>query len=166
MENPSASNFLLSPVGVRTMPETTFFFVAGEPVEIAALDRMLDILLERLYAAKELAQLAQVGPDITRYYPQEPGRDRFRMEVGIPVKAGTQPAGEAQVKTLPPFPCAGVLLWGSLAQTPRAYEAVAKELKGSGLVPSGENREWNYFFEAVESPNNLIGIYMGIQSQG
>jgi len=32
----------------------------------------------------------------------------------------------------------------------------------AGLDHTGECREWNYHFESVDSPNNLIGLYMEV----
>lgn len=88
------------------------------------------------------------------------------MQVGIPVKPGTRPAGEAQVKTLPPFHCVGLLLWGSLAHTVQAYETLSKAIDEAGLERTGEGREWNYYFEGVDSPHNLMGLYLGVRPRG
>jgi hypothetical protein len=158
--------FMITPMRQMLMPEITFFYVTNQPTEIGNLDRDLDFLLDRLYAAKAQAGMAEAGPDITRYYNVNPGHhpgepDLFLMEVGIPVKPGTLPAGEAKIKTLPPFPCAGLLLWGSLMHVGQAYDALKQSLQSSGLKHSGESREWNYRFESVDSPINLLGLYMG-----
>jgi hypothetical protein len=94
-------------------------------------------------------------------HPGEP--DMFLMEVGIPVKPGTQPAGAAQIKTLPPYRCTALLLWGSLAHVVLAYETLQKAMQEAGLEPTGENQEWNYYFQSVESPHNLMGLYIGVR---
>jgi hypothetical protein len=123
--------------------------------------------LDSLHAAKAQANLGEKGPDITRYYKVANGQagepDLTLMEVGIPVKPGTQPAGAAQVKTLPPYRCAGLLLWGSLAHIVAAYESLQKAMQAAGLQHTGECQEWNYYFWSVESPHNLMGLYMGIR---
>jgi hypothetical protein len=167
MQPIASPEYLISSMRVLTMPEMTFFSVACQPTAFANLDRELDILLSDLYKAKEQANLANAGPDITRYYPvegdnQTGGPGLFRMEVGIPVKPGTPPAGDARVEKLPPYHCAGLLLWGSLLQTPQAYGALAQALQEAGLERTGECREWNYWFEKVESPLNLFGLYMQV----
>jgi effector-binding domain-containing protein len=159
--------FVISPMRQMLMPEITFFYVTNQPTALANLDRDLDLLLDSLYAAKAQAGIAEAGPDITRYYavntgahPGEP--ELFLMEVGIPVKPGTLPAGEAKIKILPPFPCAGLLLWGSLAHVRQAYDTLKQNIQSAGLKHTGESREWNYRFESVDSPYNLMGLYMGI----
>jgi hypothetical protein len=167
MELQASPECIISPMRVQTLRETTFFYVTNQPTPFAELDRDLDPLLESLYAAKAQANPDDAGPDIVRYYKAggaapEGGPELWWMEVGIPVKAGTQPAGTAQVKVLPPYPCAGVLLWGSLAHIVEAYEALNRGMREAGLEPSGDNREWTYYFESGESPHNLMAIYMGI----
>ena len=128
------------------------------------LDEVLDSLLESLYEARRLAPITEPGPDIVRYY--KTGGDESNlsvMEVGIAVKPGTQPVGNAQVKTLPPYHCAGVLLWGSLvAHIVPAYETLSQAMKEAGLQHTGEVRECTYYFERIDSPNNLMGIYKGV----
>jgi effector-binding domain-containing protein len=160
--------FLISAMRLLTMPEITFFYVTNQPTAFANLDRDLDLLLDSLYAAKTQAGIAEAGPDITRYYKADNGThigkpDLYLMEVGIPVKPGTPPAGEAHIKTLPPYHCAGLLLWGSLVpHITQAYDTLKQNIQSAGLKPTGECREWNYRFESVDSPNNLLGLYMGI----
>ncbi len=164
MESQAIPEFFISPMRVQTLPEITFFYVTSPPIPFADLDKHLDPLLESLYAAKAQAGLGETGPDITRYYEVSVGEpDMFLMEVGIPVKPEMQPAGAAQVKILPTYRCASLLLWGSLLHIVEAYEALQKGMREAGLEHTGECQEWNYYFWSVESPHNLIGLYMGIQ---
>jgi len=158
------TEYLIGQMRVVTMGEITYFYVSNQPTEFKNLDRDLDILLDKLEQAKKLAGLAAVGPDVVRYFPagsQE--ADLFWMEVGIPVSAGTSPVGEARVKTLPPYRCAGMLLWGGLMHMGQTHLALERVVVEAGLRKTGEYREWNYWFESVDSPNNLIGLYLGIQ---
>jgi hypothetical protein len=167
MTTQATPEFIISPMRVQTLPEITFFYVTSEPIPFTDLDKHLDPLLESLYAAKAQANLGETGPDITRYYKVSTGEpDMFLMEVGIPLKPGMQPAGAAQVKTLPLYPCASLLLWGSLAHIVDAYEALQKGMQEAGLEHTGECQEWNYYFRNVESPHNLVGITMGVKLRG
>ena len=163
MNSQANPEFWISPLRRLTQAEMTYFFVANQPAPFADLDR----LLESLYAAKALAGLGETGPDITRYYPlkaSQPGEpDLYQLEVGIPVKPGTRPAGAAQVKQLPPFECAGMLLWGSLAHITQAYQSLIQAIREAGLEQTGESREWNYWFESVDSPVNLMGLFMAVR---
>jgi effector-binding domain-containing protein len=157
--------FVISQVRVMTMREMTFFYVTNQPTAFANLEGDLDPLLASLYAAKTQANIAEAGPDIVRYYRLgtvgEP--DLWLMEVGIPVKPGTLPAGDALVKTLPPYRCAALLLWGSLAHIVQAYDTLRQAIVEAGLEQAGECQEWNYRFDSVDSPHNLLGLYMEVR---
>jgi len=164
MEPQATSEFFISPMRVQTLPEISFFYITGKPVPFADLDKDFDALLDSLEAAKAQAHLDQAAPNIVRYCKvdgSEPGL--FLMEVGTLVKPGTPPAGAAQVKKLAPFHCAGLLLWGGLSHIAAAYEALQKAIGEAGLAPTGENQEWTYYFEAVDSPHNLMAVYIGVK---
>jgi hypothetical protein len=166
MEPQATPEFFISPMRVQTLPEISLFYIAGKPVPFADLDKDFDALLDSLEAAKAQAHLDQAAPNITRYYKvggSEPGL--FLMEAGTLVKPGTQPAGAAQVKKLAPFHCAGLLLWGGLTHIGAAYEALQKAIDEAGLAPTGENEEWTYYFEAVDSPHNLMALYIGVKGK-
>lgn len=164
MESQAMSEFFISPMRVQTLPEITFFYVTSPPIPFADLDKYLDPLLESLYAAKAEASLGETGPDIVRYYKVGDGdEDKLLMEVGIPVKPEMQPAGAAQVKVLPPYHCASLLLWGSLMHIEEAYEALQKGMREAGLEHTDECQEWTYYFLGVESSHNLMGITMGVK---
>jgi hypothetical protein len=166
MEPQTTPEFLITQMRVLTMKEMTFFYVTAQPVPFDRLDESLDALLSSLYIAKAQTHLTEAGPDIVRYYPA--GTDRpglFVMEVGVLVKPGTEPAGEAQVKLLPPYRCASLLLWGGpVAHIGQTYETLSQAIQTAGLERTGECREYTYWFESVDSPNNLMGIYMGLES--
>jgi hypothetical protein len=166
METQPMPEFIISPMRVQMLPEINFFYIAGSPMPLNELDKDFDAMLDSLETAKAQAHLDRPGPDIVRYYKvdaSEPGL--FQMEVGILVKPGTQPAGSGRVKTLTPIHCAGVLFWGSLVHIRAAYESLHKAIQEAGLVPTGENQEWTYYFENSESPRNLMGIYIGVKEK-
>ena len=168
MEPQATPEFLIGQMRVLTMREMTFFYVTNQPIPFADLDKDFDPLLDKLSEAQAQAGISEAGPGITRYYkvstgahPGEP--DLYRMECGVSVKPGIQPAGEAQVKALPPYHCAALLHWGSLMHIAQAYEALLQAVKDAGLQPTGETREWNFYFESSESPNDLIGLFMEVR---
>jgi effector-binding domain-containing protein len=163
MEPQAATDFLIGQMRVLTMPALTYFYVTNQPVPFADLDKDFDPLLDKLCEAQALAHIPEAGPEITRYYKVSAGEpDLYLMETGVSVKPGTLPAGEALVRTLPPYRCAALMHWGGLLHLAQSYAALSQAVKAAGLQPTGECREWNFYFESVESPNDLIGLYMGI----
>lgn len=162
MEAQATPEFVISQMRVQTMREQPFFYVVSRPTAMGGLDKELDLLMPKLEAAQAAADIAQVGPVVIRYFGSgDP--DTFVMEVGVPVKAGTQPAGKAQVKTLPLFRCASLLYWGSLEHIGQAYETLTQSIREAGLEQTGEGREWYYHFEGDASPNNVIGLHIEIR---
>jgi hypothetical protein len=156
------AEYLISQMRVLTMREQSFFYVACPPTAMTALDQELDRMMPLLGAAREEAHVVGDAPVIVRYFPTGEA-DLYVMEAGVPVKPGTQPAGEAQVKTLPPYRCAALLYWGSLEHIGEAYGALNQAIKDAGLEQTGEGREWYYHFEGDTSPNNVIGLHMEIR---
>jgi effector-binding domain-containing protein len=168
METSSTPEFVIGQTRLVNLAEMTYFYVANQPTPIGNLDRDLDAMMPELEAAKAEAGIPEAGPVVLRYYPVEaPGNAEgpalFRMEVGVPVRAGVQPAGAAQVKTLPPFPCAALLYWGSLAHVREAYDALFQAIRAGGLEHIGEGREWYYHFEGDASPNNVLGLCLAVR---
>ncbi len=162
METQASQDFMVTPTRVLNLPAITFFYVTCPPVAFADLDKVLDPLLEALYQARQAAPITSGGPDMVRYYKADGDSDLYTMEVGLLVEPDTKPAGGARVKQLPPYHCAAVILWGSLEHIVQAYEALGQAMKAAGLQHNGEVRECTFAFEAVDSPNNLMAIYMGI----
>jgi hypothetical protein len=162
METQTTPEFIISQMRVQTMREQPFFYVVSRPTMMSGLDEELDLLIPKLEAAQAEAHVGDGAPVIVRYFPADTP-DVYLMETGIPVKAGTAPAGEAQVKTLPLYRCASLLYWGSLAHIGQAYEALMQAMREAGLEQTGEGREWHYHFEGDASPNNVIGLHMEIR---
>ncbi len=165
MSYQAVPEYVISQMRKLTIPEMTYFYVSNQPTPFSELDKDLDPLIEILHAAIAQTNLAEVGPDLLRYYPipveASAGRsDLFLMEIGVPVKPGSLPAGEAKIKVLPPYPCAALLLWGGMTHTPEAYRTLKKAMQEAGLKSVGECREWYYRVESFDSPHNLIGFFM------
>jgi len=155
--------YIIGQMRVQTMPEQPFFYVACPPIVMERLDEELNRLMPLLEAAQAEAHVGDGAPFIINYYPAgQPGE--FAMEVGIPVKPGALPTGEAQVKTLPPYRCAALLYWGSLEHIKEAYDVLMAAIKEAGLEQTGMGREWYYHFEGDASPNNVIGLHIEVRA--
>ena len=167
MQPTMTTDFLIGQMRMLTMREMTYFYVTNQPIPFADLDKDFDTLLDKLSAAQAQANIPDAGPEITRYYKVSQGAvgqpDLYLMETGVPVKPGTQPAGEAQVRTLPPYHCAGLLYWGSLLHISQAYGSLIQAVREAGLEPTSECREWNFYFESSESPNDIIALCMEVR---
>ena len=167
MNTPTTPEYLIGQMRILTMGEQPYFYVSNQPTLMSELDKDLDLLMPKLQVATVKAGISEAGPIVIRYYPvkNESGAGEpvlYVMEIGVPVKPETQPAGEALVKVLPAFRCAALLYWGSLAHIAEAYGALTEAIKEAGLSETGEGREWHYHFEGDTSPGNVLGLHMGI----
>jgi len=168
MDVPATPEFMIGHMRVLTMVEQTYFYISNQPTMMSELDKDLDLMIPRLEVAQAQANITEAGPVIIRYYPvNAEGRASeevlYLMEIGVPVKPGMKPAGEALVMTLPPFHCAALLYWGSLAHIVEAYGALNRAIKEAGLEHEGEGREWYYHFEGDTSLHNILGLHLAIR---
>jgi len=126
MELPTTPEFLIgqyAPDNARR----AYFYVASRRRHLR-LDNALDTLIPSSRPRRLKAGIAQVGPVVVRYYPADKPNMSI-LEIGVPVRPETQPAGVAQIKTLPPLRCASLLYWGSLAHITQAYETLIKAIR-------------------------------------
>jgi effector-binding domain-containing protein len=167
MYTSTTPEYMIGQMRVLTMVEQLYFYITNTPTPMSELDKDLNLMIPKLETAQALAGIAQVGPVIIRYHPvtNETAASQpllYVMEIGVPIKPETKPAGEALIKTLPPFHCAALLYWGSLAHIAEAYGALIQAIKDAGLEQMGEGREWHYHFEGDTSPNNVLGLHIEI----
>lgn len=87
----------------------------------------------------------------------------FKLQIGYPVADDTRAVAGFQLKKLPDFRCATVILSGSLGDMGEAYDKVWKASIAAGMKPTGETREAYLYWEGPDSSNNVIFIQIGIQ---
>ncbi|MFL7811278.1 MAG: GyrI-like domain-containing protein [Anaerolineae bacterium] len=150
--------FIFGQMRVQNMPGMPFFFVCTETT-MDGLSEAIDRLMPLLVAARDEGGVTTMGPLVMRYLGESMG-GAFRLEAGYPVAKGTQPAGEAQVATLPPFPCASLLYSGGMDHLSDAYDLLMEAIEDAGLQHVEEAREWYLYFEEDDSPNNVTLIQL------
>ena len=114
-------------------------------------------------SAKQAGAIAG-GPIILVYHgmTQDPNA-KFEVEAGLIVPVGTKAGGDAEVRQLEPFKCAGMVYTGQPALVGKAYEALIPAMMAGGSMPNMEMRQMILYFESEDSPNNMMLIQMGIQ---
>lgn len=152
--------FIFGQMRVQTMPSTPFFFVRTQTT-MDGLSEAIDRLMPLLMAARDEGGVTTAGPVVMRYLGESMG-GAFSLEAGFPVAEGTQPSGEAQVVTLPPFPCASLLYSGGLDHLSDAYDLLMEAIEDAGLQHVEEAREWYLYFEGDDSPNNVTLIQLKV----
>jgi len=72
------------------------------------------------------------------------------------LRIAAQPAGEVQIRWLPPFHCATALYTGSVQHLGEALGRLDQAMKEKGLKSTGEYRERYLYWEDDQSPNNVM----------
>jgi hypothetical protein len=114
-----------------------------------------------LFAALQAANIQLRGPMvfITEDRPADPDAV-FDLKMGIAVgKNAVAPSGY-EVDPLPPVECLTVLYGGPLSMIGQAFHKLLPSLDGPASVsaPTGEIREYFFYFESATSPNNVTLI--------
>lgn len=159
----SEHDYLVGKVRVIMAREERLFCVTTRaPIE--KLDEELDRLMPLLEAAQAEAGLRGAGPTVVRYFMTEEG-GIWRMDVGVPVTSWdwVQPAGQAQIVTIPAIHCGALLHWGSLAHIGTAYEMLRQGIADAGFRHAGEGREWYLHFTGDTSDDNVILLQLEVQ---
>lgn len=153
--------FLAGELRVQTIRAFEFFSI-GMQTTMEQLVQIAGDLIGRLSAARDAAGVTTAGPVVLYYRgagPQEP----FWMEAGFPVAAGTQAYGEAQVRRVESYRCAGLVYCGDLPHTvSHGYEALMQAMQRAGLQATGECWEWYLHFEDDDSPNNVTWLQLSV----
>jgi len=150
---------------VQTLTGFEFLYVSKEITHDqipAAIGELVGKAMEAMKSANVTPSGLATGAEVSIYRGAGEMGKPFTLESGFMVPAGTKPAGEAKVKAVPPWHCATVIYSGGI---PHLYEAITKlgeEMERAGLRMDGEYREYYFYWEGVESPNNIMLIAFGI----
>lgn len=145
---------------IRTTKAMDYFYVSVE-TNLAGLPEQIKKLLPGVARAAE-GQIS--GPPLLVYHGVTGDPDKkFQLEIGFPVKEGTQGADNYKVKKLEEFRCVSLLYTGPTAEISRAYEALRRPAAQGGHAATDESRQMMLYWEGEESPNNVIQIMVGIR---
>ena len=147
---------------VQTVRGFVFFHVSKD-ITMAEIPQAFGELIPLLEAALAEGRICKDGPMVARYLETPDNGDRFRLEVGYPVRPGTQPAGGAGVSHVEPYRCASLIYCGSLVNLPKGYDALEADIKRAGLRVTWESREVYYYFEDGASSNNVMHLQHHIE---
>jgi effector-binding domain-containing protein len=156
---PKIGELIVQTIPVRHYVSDSFetdFKSMGEPVR-----RTLAALIE---SARE-NDLALHGPVVHYYYgaPHQTPDKKFKMETGFLVHEGTKALGEFEVRELPAYKCASILYVGPGPRIGDAWQALYRSLREKGLTPTDEERELYLYWEANDSPNNIVQVQVGVK---
>jgi effector-binding domain-containing protein len=104
------------------------------------------------------------GPPMFVYHGASPDPAvEFTLDIGYIAPDDAKAAGDLKVTKLEKFHCMSVLYTGPAATIATAYEKVYPDLSKAGHTPASESREMFLYWEAPDSPNNVMQVSAGIQ---
>ncbi len=156
------ADYLIGEMHVQTLPAITYLYGSGQTT-LEEIAKTVEQLLPGLLKSVEEGKTHGAGGPLFIYVGMEDMSKPFTLQVGMPVKEGTQGFGEYKVRKLGEYKCATVLLTGSVAHLGEAYEKLMGAMEKAKLTPAGESRESYLYWEGAESANNVVQIQMGIK---
>lgn len=161
-------DYAIGEMRVQTMTGFEFLYVSKEITHDQIPQAIGELVGKAMDAMKEADITASgmpTGAEVSIYRNAVKVGQPFTLEAGFMVPAGTKPAGEAKVKTIPRWRCATIIYSGGI---PHLFEAITKleqEMERAGLKPDAEYREYYVYWEGFESPNNIMLIGFGIADE-
>ena len=155
---------LLTDVRVKEIAARTYL-CAKKELKLPEMAEFAPAAITRLMKTATELKLSQGGPVIFTYlgFYGDPTQT-FTAEIGVPIPKGEAvPANDDHyVREAAKFKCAAAIFQGPLNKIGEAWQTFAGSAIAKG-EPTGESRELYLYFEAVDSPNNIVELQMGLK---
>ena len=154
-------------IRLRTMAPITYVYVETETTFDKIADAIGEAMPKITKAAADgkfrlTAPFVPVYPEASAHVtPEKP----FKVQIGLKAEGDVQVAGDVKMRTTPEFRAATVIFTGSPSGIGEAYQKLIPAVKQMGLQPSGEDREFTFYWEGFESPNNIVLIQVGVKEK-
>lgn len=141
-----------------TMAGFRHFYVRGR-ASMKNIPQVAGTLIDEAIAAYQGAHSSPVDqPTVILSYHMPDETGEFDMFAGFSIVIEIAAAGSAVIEEVPSTRCASILLTGSLAHLPAAYQELERYIQAQGLRYGSNFREWYLYWEGDGSPNNVILI--------
>ena len=149
---------------VQTLPPF-YYFHTGFETDFKSMTEPLRKAIPALFKAAGEGKVPIRGPVMHLYYdsPHLQPDKRFKMETGVAVSEDSKPAGAFKVRQTARFKCATILYTGPGKRIGDAWQRLAQAVRAAGLEPTGEERELYLYWEAEDSPNNIVQAQLGVR---
>jgi effector-binding domain-containing protein len=154
-------------VRLRTMAPITYVYVETE----TTFDKIGETIQETMPKITKAAQDGKfrlTAPFVMTYpngiaqlTPDKP----FKVQIGLKAEGDAAASGDVKVRTTQEFRAATVIYTGPPSAAAVSYEKLLPAMREMGLEPSGEVREFTFYWEGVESPNNIVLVQVGVKDK-
>ena len=154
-------------IRLRTMAPITYVYIETETTFGKIADAIGEAMPKITQAATDgkfrlTAPFVLVYPDASAHLtPEKP----FKVHIGLKAEGEVKVAGDVKMRTTPEFRAAAVIFTGPPAGMGECYQKLIPAVKQMGLELSGEDREFTFYWEGIDSPNNITLVQVGVKDK-
>jgi effector-binding domain-containing protein len=152
---------------LRNMAPITYVYVEMES-SFDKIGQSIQEAMPKITKAAQDGKFRLTGPFIMTYpngvahmTPDKP----FKVQIGLKAEGEAAASGDAKVRTTEEFRAATTLYAGPPSGVGAAYEKLMPAIREMGLQLSGEVREFTFYWEGIDSPNNIVLIQVGVKDK-
>jgi effector-binding domain-containing protein len=162
-----ASGGEVGEIRLRTLAPLTYVYVETE----TTFDKIGDAIQE---AMPKIAKAADDGkfrltspfvlvyPDSNAHVtPDKP----FKLQIGLKAEGDASASGDVKVRSTQEFRAATVIYTGPPSGMGECYQKLMPAIRQMGLELSGEEREFTFYWEGLDSPNNITLLQVGVKEK-
>ncbi len=162
----AAAFHLSTPIVKEVAPGWTFVF-AETQADPANMMAGIGAAFGPFMAHLEASGTTPFGPVLFTYRQNQPDDthdDPITLRCGMVSMAGV-PDGfdDFETEAVAPLRCVSFYFTGPYTQLPAAWEQAFGRVHADGHTPGPESREVYLYYEAADSPNNVVEIQIGIE---
>ena len=162
-----ASGGEVGEIRLRTMAPITYVYVETE----TTFDKIADAIGEAMPKITKAAadgKFRLTAPFVLTYSeasahitPQKP----FKVQIGLKADGDVQVSGDVKMRTAAEFRAATVIYTGPPSEIGGCYEKLIPAIRQMGLELTGEDREFTFYWEGMDSPNNIVLVQVGVKEK-
>ena len=156
-----------SEVRLRSMAPITYVYVETETT-FDKIGEAIGEAMPKITQAATDGKFRLTAPFVLTYpngVPHLTPDKPFKVQIGLKAEGEAAASGDVKVRTTEQFRAATTIYSGSPTGVAAAYEKLLPAIRESGLEPSGEVREFTFYWEGFDSPNNIVLIQIGVKDK-
>jgi effector-binding domain-containing protein len=162
-----ASGGEVGEIRLRTMAPMTYVYVETETTFGNIAEAIGEAMPKITKAAAEgkfrlTAPFVLVYPQASAHItPEKP----FKVQIGLKAEGEATASGDVKVRTAPEFRAATVIYTGPPAGIGEGEVKLIPAIRQMGLELTGEDREFTFYWEGIDSPNNIVLVQVGVKEK-
>ena len=162
-----ASGGEVGEIRLRTMAPMTYVYVETETT-LGNIGEAIGEVMPKITKAAADGKFRLTAPFVLTYpqasahiTPEKP----FKVQIGLKAEGEAAASGDVKVRTTQEFRAATVIYTGPPAGIGECYEKLIPAIRQMGLELTGEDREFTFYWEGIDSPNNIVLVQVGVKDK-